>query len=62
MNPVFVPGDCNTSELAKPFGVCVLENEFYYSYKTDFRESLSNCEQMKGNQLRSVHCKLFPHD
>jgi len=63
MNSLFVSDDCNTSELGKPFGACVRDHgmNFITATKQIFRSRLVTESRWKGNQLRSVHCKLFPH-
>lgn len=42
MNFLFVPDDCNTSELGKPFGVCVRDHRmnFITATKQIFRSRL----------------------
>lgn len=42
MNSLFVPDDCNTSELGKPFGVCVRDHRmnFITATKQIFRSRL----------------------
>lgn len=64
MSCLFVPDDCDTFELGKPFGVCVRDYRmnFITATKQIFRSRLVTESRWKGNQLRSVHCKLFPHD
>lgn len=64
MNSLFDSDDFNTSGLGKPFGVCLRGHRMNFITATNqiFRSHLVTESRWKGNQLRSVHCKLFPHD